>query len=531
MQPVLVSLMPVSLLPVSLLPVSLPAAGVPAAGAPAAIIISQDESESDYQPSVKGRSIKVKRGDQGKGKGKAKESPKESRKKDEKKPRPKPKPAGLREKTCKRCLQLNKECYQQNLGSACVNCAKLKMRCVDEGDEDTGRKPPGFPPGKKRAFQRPAPHTLPTRIQRFDVNVIPKDFVRPESPPPDPRFQTNDFNTGSKRLASRSPSPAPIAKRQMSKKAQGKRPARGERPASRSPSPAPIAKRQISKKAQGKRPARGEVIHYVASRSPSPATRRPEYFENVEGRRPAQRQTVEESLEELRGEVQRQRLIIDALIPGYIRQKDQIAELEKEKEETAKTIERMLGQLQEAMAASITATDKTRVHRQTVRTHYLKIMYISEQMDDVNRRMNFMHQRVGDLERRNEDPEEQAVERRSTGNPPISRHSTGSRTGIRTDQFEEDGIEIINRPANWAPEPAKDWSHVVFRDDEIIDLDTGLPLEGGWDDDDPRHIYSVKEEDERHRSEDGSVGSSEEKQNAGREQEGNVISRLNWHLS
>ena len=72
---------------------------------------------------------------------------------------------------------------------------------------------------------------------------------------------------------------------------------------------------------------------------------------------------------------------------------------------------------------------------------------------------------------------------------------------------------------------------MVFRDDEIIDLDTGLPLEGGWDDDDPRHIYSVKEEDERHRSEDGSVGSSEEKQNAGREQEGNVISRLNRHLS
>ena len=47
-----------------------------------------------------------------------------------------PQPGELRAKLCKRCTQLKYMCFKQVGGKACLHCAKGKIRCVGQDEED-----------------------------------------------------------------------------------------------------------------------------------------------------------------------------------------------------------------------------------------------------------------------------------------------------------------------------------------------------------------------------------------------------------
>ena len=88
-------------------------------------IVADDDKNGndsdDYEPSMKG---KMGRKDNDKGKAK-KDTPKY-----DKRTRKQPESTGvLREKSCKRCVRLKKECVGQKEGSACYACAVVKMKC------------------------------------------------------------------------------------------------------------------------------------------------------------------------------------------------------------------------------------------------------------------------------------------------------------------------------------------------------------------------------------------------------------------
>jgi hypothetical protein len=161
-------------------------------------IVADDEKNGndsdDYEPTQ--QSINVKMGTKDKGKGKAKEDTQ----KDDKRTRKQPESTGVvREKSCKRCVRLKKDCINQKEGLVCYTCAVVKMKCEEpvEGEEITEKKTRATKLAKKPATQRQKrPATQHTKVTPATKNtstsspaITPPPQAssskrRPVSPPP-----------------------------------------------------------------------------------------------------------------------------------------------------------------------------------------------------------------------------------------------------------------------------------------------------------------------------------------------------------
>jgi hypothetical protein len=74
--------------------------------------------------------------------------------------RPVPESNGQRRKpACKRCVKGGRTCYaQKGFATACVGCAKIKMRCEPVSEDEGGKRKVDEPaPARKPAFRQPAP--------------------------------------------------------------------------------------------------------------------------------------------------------------------------------------------------------------------------------------------------------------------------------------------------------------------------------------------------------------------------------------
>jgi hypothetical protein len=234
-------------------------------------------------------------------KGKAKM--KEPVRKDEKRVRKQPESTGqMRKKQCKRCDRLEIDCYDQTMGTACLGCALVKMRC--EEVDGKGVKKTSVAKEKKKTTK---PATKKTR--------------QPATRGP-ATTQGADLRTISRGTSSSSDTPSPSG-----------RPSK--RRASSPPPFQPSAKRRtMSKKAEGKRPAMDD--------------------------------TVGDDITELREEIRRQRGLLDAVLPGYMRLKDTVAEMEKN-----------IDEMRRAMNEYEDVSD----------SHFRKISSIDIRCDEYNARM------------------------------------------------------------------------------------------------------------------------------------------------
>ena len=127
------------------------------------------------------------------------------------KKRQSPKSSGQkRNPGCKRCVRIGKECYNQvGFASACVTCAKVKMRCEVLDAEEKGKEvrivePP--PPTTPAPSMSDIPATTPAPSQ----SVVPAKRSAPESNP-------RPSKKRSKKKTAPAPAPAPSGSRKKNK--------------------------------------------------------------------------------------------------------------------------------------------------------------------------------------------------------------------------------------------------------------------------------------------------------------------------
>jgi hypothetical protein len=108
----------------------------------------------------------------------------------------------LRDPPCKRCKRLNKVCAEQQVGKACGECAKVKMKCEAAGDDprpvpsdarpeaSTTRRPkrkktetsdeePEAPAPRPKPVPRPKPRMKATALKSAEVVMMTSEEDRP----------------------------------------------------------------------------------------------------------------------------------------------------------------------------------------------------------------------------------------------------------------------------------------------------------------------------------------------------------------
>jgi hypothetical protein len=110
-----------------------------------------------------------------------KKSRRDEKDEDRKKMRDPPKTTGrLRKTICSRCHRKGLECLVQVGGRACVACAKLKVRCIEVGEEEIPAA------SEKPAKKAPAP-AAPPKQPTIKSKPRKKAPAKPISPPPPPK--------------------------------------------------------------------------------------------------------------------------------------------------------------------------------------------------------------------------------------------------------------------------------------------------------------------------------------------------------
>jgi hypothetical protein len=127
-----------------------------------------------------------------------------------------PKATGqLRKKTCSRCDRKELECLVQVGGRACVACAKLKVRCIEVGEEEI--------PAAKEKPAKKAPAVTFARVIAKKSAPTPTTAPRPEqsapTPTPAPRPEPVIKSKPRQKTPARPiPPPPPPKKRRQTKK-------------------------------------------------------------------------------------------------------------------------------------------------------------------------------------------------------------------------------------------------------------------------------------------------------------------------
>jgi hypothetical protein len=248
---------------------------------------------SEYLPVIK---VKHGRGGDEKtdeGKGKMKEEGNGLDKK-----RKPPQPTGkLREPECKRCVEKGVECYTQEVGKACLGCAKMKIKCLDSVEivTEKGKGVKTGPPTGKKPKARVASGK--------------------STPPPPKRSQ------GVKPAPVQPSKPAPKAT------APAKKGTRQSIPITLSPSPLSISDGSESPVGSPKRTLRSQNLPKEKpenrpgpSRSAGSRYTHPVYDTNERDR----------DMEDLTSQVTRHREIIDGILPAYVRIREAIDSLQLE---------------------------------------------------------------------------------------------------------------------------------------------------------------------------------------------------------
>ena len=172
-----------------------------------------------------------------------------------------------REHPCERCNKINRPCLKQSGGLiACVDCAKVKMKCVPMSGEIPATQPPKppKPPKPSKIIFRPGTLTRPTAAASVTQKPAPKPTPGPSSIPskrPAPQATGGPANKRVKKTSG--PAPAPTGSKKKTVKSS-------EMVASSDESePAPAATRSKQK-------FRSRVESSVEEPAPAPAaTRRP----------------------------------------------------------------------------------------------------------------------------------------------------------------------------------------------------------------------------------------------------------------
>lgn len=175
---------------------------------------------SEYQPSIRAKpdlpSIKVKPVET-KGKRKAINAVPKVEDTSSKKPRKQPQSSGeLRDQPCKRCKKRKLTCYTQKGGNnACVNCARMKLRCEDVPDakESKTKRTKAVEPEKKTRLAKPKSSrrdTSPADMNLSDVKYADGGIAD--------KMEEDTYSASSS-----APSAHKTKNRALSEKAKGKR--------------------------------------------------------------------------------------------------------------------------------------------------------------------------------------------------------------------------------------------------------------------------------------------------------------------
>ena len=166
------------------------------------------------------------------------------------KKRASPKPTGsLRDPPCVRCSKSGRKCQEQaGVGKACVFCAKVKMKCIVE-DDDEDQDPKA---GKVRVMN-PAPALAPAQVKLKQPMPSTKPVVEDDDKDQDPK-------AGKVRVTNPAPAPAP-AQVKSKQPVSSTKPGPSQKPA-RNPAPAPARVRTSKRKpakTTGPAPTRSEA--------------------------------------------------------------------------------------------------------------------------------------------------------------------------------------------------------------------------------------------------------------------------------
>lgn len=268
----------------------------------------------DYEPSIKVKHV-------AKDKGKKKEVVP----KDEKRGRKQPQSTGvLREKPCRRCIRLKMECYNQTVGKVCLGCARVKVKCYDVAEGEEGEEEENDKGEKKEKKPRAKRQTKPTATKSRPANKKAISTLSSPATTPPPRATTS---------RRRAVSPAPRA---STSKRRALSPAPQE----------PKAKRRATNK--------------------------------EDETRPGVDQGLREKVEELTKEVLRQRELLDAILPGYLRLKEAFYDLQQSVVGLDQKIE---GVQSDTNAMDNSYRGTLRNHLKKLRTMDLDVKILKERMD------------------------------------------------------------------------------------------------------------------------------------------------------
>ena len=346
------------------------AVGASKAKVPNNFVVLDDEdigNDSDeYEPPS---SIKVKMGTNDKGKGKAKEVTQ----KEDKRRRKQPERSGVvREKGCQRCVRLKQDCENQKEGVVCYPCAKVKMKCEDqvEGEEvvvekeKTVKKTKATKPATKPAtqqVQRPATQPTKTTPATHPTKATPATQPTKATPATQPKKTTPAIQHTKTTPATQPMKSTPAKSTPASKKTSTIKPISLSSGLS-SPAITPPPQASYSKI----RPASPPPLASSSKRqaqSPPPQEPKPKRRaapkKKDEHLPPAAYQSLLERIDKLEKEVESQRNLINAFLPGHFKLKDKMD---------------LLG------ATTIEIDDRYKKMRGDVENHFDKIKFLDGQV-------------------------------------------------------------------------------------------------------------------------------------------------------